>query len=371
MSNKKVVVLTVLLAIVFSILGFAGGFAGYIYFNKAESDILSIGDLRIHFMTLGNRYSGDCILVQSGDTDILIDAGSRPGSAESIIDYVDQYVQDNTLEFVIATHSDRDHIAAFPSSTSTEGIFEHYKVETIIDFPLTNKDREDVAILDSYYTARDNEVLEGAVHYNALECYNNENGAKRVYQISDNVEMEILYNYYYENKASNENDYSVCLMFNQGENHYLFTGDLEKSGEEHLVSYYNQNQGGLPKCILYKAGHHGSPTSSSPELMSQIQPEYVVVCCCAGTSEFTDVKDNQFPSQEFIDNVAPYTDKIYIPTVVDYYEENGKTMETYKLLNGNILFIINGQNIKIEFSNNDLILKETSWFKENRVWSEQ
>ena len=37
MSNKKVVVLTVLIAIVFSILGFAGGFVGYIYINKAES----------------------------------------------------------------------------------------------------------------------------------------------------------------------------------------------------------------------------------------------------------------------------------------------------------------------------------------------
>ena len=368
MSNKKVAILTIILAIIFAVVGFAGGFIGFIFINKTQSDVLAIGDLRIHFMTLGNHYAGDCILVQSGDTDILIDAGSRQSSAQSIIEYVDQYVQDNTLEFVIATHSDRDHIEAFLSSSSSEGIFEHYKVETIIDFPLTNKEAKEGSTLNDYYIARDNEVAEGAQHYNALECYNNENGAQRVYQISENVEMEILYNYYYENKATNENDYSVCLMFNQGENHYLFTGDLEKSGEKHLVDYYNQTQGGLPECVLYKAGHHGSPTSSGEELMSQIRPKSVVVCCCAGTSEYTDIKENQFPSQDFINHVAPYTDKIYVPTMVDYYQENGETKETFKLLNGNIVFIISGENIKVECSNNDLILKETDWFKENRIW---
>ena len=46
------------------------------------------------------------------------------------------------------------------------------------------------------------------------------------------IELEILYNYYYENKTSDENNYSVCFMLRRGEEQFLFTGDLEEKGEE-------------------------------------------------------------------------------------------------------------------------------------------
>lgn len=361
-STKSVKITTSILCILAIIIGFlAGGFV-YLYINQEESDIFVSGDLSIHFYGLGNHYSGDSIFIQCGDNDILIDAGSRQSSAEAITNYVDQYVEDGVLEYVIVTHSDRDHIAGFVGTSSVDGIFEHYEVETIIEFPKTNKTAESTQILGNYYEARDAEVESGAKCYTALECYNNENGAQRVYELAPGVEMEILYNYYYDHNASDENNYSVCLMFNQGDNHYLFTGDLEKEGEEYLVEYND-----LPECVFYKAGHHGSPTSSSQILMETIKPEYIVVCTCAGTSEFSDTPANQFPSQEFINNIAPYTDKVYIPTMVDYYVENGETKETYQDMNGSIVFTCSNGQIDIECSNNNLILKDTEWFKENRT----
>ncbi len=361
-STKSVKITTAILCILAIIIGFlAGGFV-YLYINQEESDVFVNGDLSIHFYGLGNHYSGDSIFIQCGDNDILIDAGSRQSSAEAITNYVDQYVEDGVLEYVIVTHSDRDHIAGFVGTSSVDGIFEHYEVETIIEFPKTNKTVEDSQILGDYYDARDAEVASGAKCYTALECYNNENGAQRVYELAQGVEMEILYNYYYDHNASKENDYSVCVMFNQGDNHYLFTGDLEKEGEEYLVEYND-----LPECVFYKAGHHGSPTSSSQILMETIKPEYIVVCTCAGTSEFSDTPANQFPSQEFINNIAPYTDKVYIPTMVDYYVENGETKETYQDMNGSIVFTCSNGQIDIECSNNNLILKDTEWFKENRT----
>lgn len=358
--------LSFLLALVLLVVGFAVGFVIKVNISRPNSDPFVSGELSIHFFGLGNHYSGDSIFIQCGDNDILIDAGSRYSSAEAITEYVDQYVEDGVLEYVIATHSDRDHIAGFVGTSKIEGIFEHYEIETIIDFPRTDKDRNDVAVLDDYYTLRDQEIENGAKHYTALECFNNENGASRTYELSPGVEMEILYNYYYENKSADENNYSVCLMFNQGDNHYLFTGDLEKDGEEHLVTYYEDIGDPLPHCVLYKAGHHGSKTSSSEILMEAVRPEYVVVCCCAGTSEFTDITANQFPTQDFINNIAPYTDKVYIPTMVDYYEEGGETKETFKDMNGNIIFTVNNGKINIEFGNNDTKLKDTDWFKENR-----
>ena len=303
--------------------------------------------------------------IKCGETDILIDAGSESSSSTAIIEYVDRFVEDNTLEYVIATHADSDHISAFFDTTKTEGVFSHYKVETIIDFNLTNKAGQNT--VEKYFQARDNEIAQGAVHYSALECYNNQNGAQRIYQISEDVEMEILYNYYYENTSSDENNYSVCLMFNQGENHFLFTGDLEEDGEKRMVEYYKQT-GGLPECVFYKAGHHGSKTSTTVELMQMIKPKYCVVSCCAGVNQYHAKPENVFPTQAFIDHIAPYTDKIYIPTQVDFYEEAGETKTTFKLMNGEIVLTSKPTGLEVKCSNNNTVLKDTEWFKANRTW---
>lgn len=109
--------------------------------------------------------------------------------------------------------------------------------------------------------------------------------------------------------------------------------------------------------------------------MEAITPEYICVCCCAGTSEYTSNKDNQFPTQDFIDRVAPYTDKVYVTTVVDNYVDTGwKSNGTVKSMNGDIEFNCNKGVINLAFSNNSLKLKDTDWFKANRrcpdAWKE-
>ena len=74
---------------------------------------IETGELSIHFLELGNKYTGDCTLIKIGDTEVLIDAGSRKGSAETLVPAVSEYCTDGVLEYVIATHADQDHIAAF------------------------------------------------------------------------------------------------------------------------------------------------------------------------------------------------------------------------------------------------------------------
>ena len=332
------------------------------------------GSISFHFMSLGNKYSGDCIYVKAGENDILIDAGSREGSVDDIKSYLDGFVTDGKLEYVIATHADRDHIAGF---SADEGIFYLYECETIIDFPLTDKTTQ---TYKDYVKYRDQEVQSGATHYTALECYNETNGAKRKYDLSEDgsINFEILYNYYYENRDDDENNYSVCLQFNHGSKKFLFTGDLEKEGEEKLV-LYNQ----LAPVELFKAGHHGSPTSSNNCLLDVIQPKICVACCCAGSTEFTDNMPNTFPSQAFIDRIAPHTDMVFVPLMIeaelipgteDEYDDVGDFM----LLNGNIMVESKadsvGDDLKpiigqvtVKCSNNDTKLKDTEWFKKYRV----
>ena len=336
-----------------------------------EKGTLTNGNVSVHFLELGNKYTGDCVYIKAGNTDILIDAGSKNTSAPTITKYLDKFVTDNKLEYVIATHAHEDHIGGFYSESGREGVFEHFKTETIIEFALTNKTSTSTStVYGKYLAARNGEVKDGANCYTAAQCFNEIDGAQRVYQITDNISLEILYNYYYFNtQSAGENDYSVCVMLRQGENNYLFTGDLEADGERKMVSYYNNKNTPLPQCVLYKAGHHGSKTSSTAELMAAIKPQYVCVCCCCGTAEYTDVSANQFPTQQFINNVAPYTDKVYVTSIVDKYvaKDEWSKNGTVKSMNGNVVFSCNNGVISVNCSNNNLILKETDWFKQNRT----
>ena len=53
---------------------------------------------------------------------------------------------------------------------------------------------------------------------------------------------------------------------------FLFTGDLEKEGEEELMSSYPNL-----KVSVLKAGHHGSKGSSSEAFLDQLA---TITCAC-------------------------------------------------------------------------------------------
>ena len=321
--------------------------------ESSAGEVIISDALSIHFLEVGNKYTGDCTLIKVGDTEVLIDAGSRKGSASAIVSYVSEYCTDGVLEYVIATHAHQDHIAGFVGTSTAKGVLESFVCETIIDYSLTNSTS---AIREDYEALRDAEVAAGAKHYTALECWNNANGASRSYTLGEGVTMNILYQKYYETPSSDENEYSVCVLLSQGDNHFLFTGDLEKHGEESLVT-----NNSLPECVLFKGGHHGSPTSNTTALLSVIKPEIVCVCCCCGSDEYTDNVANMFPSQAFVDNVAPYTDKVYVTTMVTADGDG------YQSMNGNIVVISDGESVRVNCSNNNTIFKDTDWFNENRT----
>ena len=51
----------------------------------------------------------------------------------------------------------------------------------------------------NYETARDKEVALGAKHYTAKDCIEGNKGASNIYQITDEISLEILnQKYYYE-----------------------------------------------------------------------------------------------------------------------------------------------------------------------------
>lgn len=377
-GNKAI---AVILGIVFFIVGIGIGFFVKLYVfaevkeieetNKNDDfvvsddidvEVIKEKELSIHFIELGNKYTGDCTLIKVGNTEVLIDAGSRADSVTPIYNYVSNYVTDGKLEYVIVTHAHQDHYAGFATGEKVESLLDKFNVGTIIKFAKTNQ--KETGTLYKNFNRELQETIDrnNTVVYDALQCYNETDEAQRIFSLGENVELEILYQKYYELSSSTENDYSVCCMINQKiteteTKKYLFTGDLEKDGEKSLVE-----SNSLSEVELYKAGHHGSKTSSSETLMSVIKPKIICVCCCAGSSEYTTTNENQFPTQQFINNVAPYTFKVFVTTLcIDY--KNGE----FTSMNGNIVVYYDNGEVKVSCSNNGTYLKDTEWFKANRT----
>lgn len=348
-----------LICVICLLVGVVGGFLIEAMTAKSPTEpdspheAFSSDSLQFHFLELGNKYTGDCTYIKAGDNDILIDAGSKRTSIETIDAYLKQYVTDGTLEYVIVTHAHEDHYAGFATNEKTDSIFDLYECETIIDFALTNQSPSS-AMYANYIRERDDEIAAGATHYTAAECIETKNN---IFDLGDGITMEILDSYYYTHTTSGENNYSVCTLFRQGDRSFLFTGDLEKKGEEYLVEMND-----LPEVTLYKAGHHGSKTSSNEALLEVIRPEYVCVCCCAGSPEYTKVAENQFPTQEFIDRIAPYTDKVYVTTLCTDYE-NGK----FTSMNGNITLTSDTSGVRVDCSADSRVLRKSDWFAASRT----
>ena len=394
---------TIFLSIIALLLGAVIGFSANAFLGlpdsyaipsvqQAQSPLLSTGsinaevikesELSIHFMELGNKHTGDStyIKVKNGvsDIDILIDAGSKASSIPTIKAYIDQYLTDGILDYVVVTHAHEDHYAGFATNATTESLFDIYKVGTIIEFAKTNKTTAN-KMYANYVREREEERTSGATWFTALDCIEGNtdtktgNVAQQVFNLGDGTgaTMKILNHKYYTAHAESENDYSVCLLISQEGTtdeqgkHYLFTGDLEEDGEESLVSAEMANN--LPQVDVYKAGHHGSKTSSSMALLNVVRPKAVCVCCCAGSSQYTSKLANQFPTQIFINNVAKFTDNVFVTSLCVSYDEN-----KFESFNGNIVICANkNQSNTFQFSNSSTKLKDTEWFKTNRTIPEE
>jgi len=363
------------------IVGVCAGVIGNLYLNgggyyipekEASSASVAAGnfnveeikskELSIHFIELGNKYTGDCTFIKVGDKEVLNDARSRASSITPIYEYVSKYV-DGKLDYIIVTHAHRDHYAGFATSKYEDSLFKKFDCENVIYFSNTDA----TSNMYNYFMNNLEEVQkeDNAKVYTALECYNNQNGAEREIALGANITLEILYHKYYVEDAPSENDYSVCCMVNQNdEKYFLFTGDLEEEGEKSLVDEYKKANGvDLPQVELYKAGHHGSKTSSSEYMLNVIKPKVVCVCCCAGSSEYTQTKDNQFPTQSFIDRIAVHTKNVYVTTLcIDYKKAS------YESFNGNIVVMSNKEDegVSVACANNNTLLKDSEWFKNNR-----
>jgi competence protein ComEC len=95
------------------------------------------------------------------------------------------------------------------------------------------------------------------------------------------VELDVIFPFeeMLGEEISNVNNASVGVMVKFGEHRILLTGDLEEEAEEELVEH-----GVDLKADVFKAGHHGSRTSSSQALLDLVQPELIIIQSGEGNS---------------------------------------------------------------------------------------
>lgn len=218
---------------------------------------------------------GDATLLKIGNFQILVDAGPSP----QVMECLDQFMppSDQTLEIVVASHGDSDHIKGF------EAVFSEYLVKEIWLVPLPKKsaDFEAFSAAISRKKGQGSKVRwvnQGDV-FLLLQQLSITVLSPRVDQVATDgesvqpAETTLSADLAKSSKEVEwENDRSIVLKVIINGVSILLTGDIEKEAEQALVA-----QGLISKTTILKVAHHGSKTSSITEFLDKAQPEIATV----------------------------------------------------------------------------------------------
>ena len=229
---------------------------------------ISDGILEITFFDIGQ---GDSIFIETSDgKQVLIDGGPDNSILEKLNQTMSFY--DRTIDLVILTHPDADHI------TGLVKVLNYYQIEHI----LTSGLEKDTAIYMKW-----KELIEEKNISLSLA----QQGQRIILQ--NNVILEILWPDQnlissYSNPANNV---SVVTRLVYDDIEILLTGDIEKKVENYLV-----NQDFELESDILKLAHHGSKSSTIFNFLKAVNPKIAVISVG---------EDNRYkhPSQEVLERI--------------------------------------------------------------------
>lgn len=195
-----------------------------------------------------NVGQGDAILVSQGHNQILIDGGR---SGKELLGRLGRHVPfwDRTIEVVIATHPDADHIGGFPD------LFRSYTVKKY--FSTGAESATDVS-----------ELLRRAIADNL-------HGEKKslfrgaTFELPKGGKLEVIHPFGpLPRETADTNEGSLVAKFHFGGTSFLLTGDLPRE-EELLLD--------IKPATVLKASHHGSKYSTSEAFLGLVRPKEAVI----------------------------------------------------------------------------------------------
>lgn len=201
-------------------------------------------EVKVHFIDVGQ---GDSTLITCGDHSMLIDTGDD-SKGTTIQNYLKKQKVE-TLDYLILTHPDADHIGGAPV------IITKFNINKVFmsDYEKDNKTYQKLI------QALDNKQLKYSTPKVGSQYFL---GTAKITILAPNAEYD------------NPNDSSIALSIQNGNNKFLFTGDASESAEEDIV----KNNDDI-SADVYKAGHHGSKYSTSKDFFKAVNPKYAVISC--------------------------------------------------------------------------------------------
>ncbi len=235
--NRVYIFLTLLLLLLVSTV-----FVWSIVLSKSGSGVLTVA-----FLDVGQ---GDSIFIEAPNgSQMLIDGGRGRAVLRGLGKVMHFY--DRSIDVVLATHPDMDHIGGLPE------VFKRYKVANFIESGV----HDDGA---------DNLSLHHAVEKEGLKPVYARQGMRVV--LDEDVTAYILFP---DRDVSyvDPNTGSIVVKLVYKDVSFLLTGDSPVSIEKYLTVLYGEQL----KSDVLKLGHHGSRTSSSEILLSAVYPKYAVI----------------------------------------------------------------------------------------------
>lgn len=257
--------------------------------------------LRITFCDVGQ---GDAILLTYQFSQVLIDGGPNDQVLTCLQDRMPFW--DNTLDLVVATHPDADHIVGLTS------VLQRYQVELI----LTEISGKNTKEAEAFYHQVTTAVENGALLILPRQAQQLIIAQKLAFEIlwpleesteiigpnfqptetilSDKKMIKRLEN----GEKTVKNDRSIVLNMQFGDFKVFLPGDLERKGEQALLE-----MGLINEVNMLKAPHHGSKTSTTPGIAAKLRPEITVI---------SSGKNNQYghPAPEVIDTLIAIGSRI-------------------------------------------------------------
>jgi len=215
--------------------------------------------LELHLIDVGQ---GDALAIRTpGGRWVLVDAGPSSGTfdagARRVLPYLRRAgAQD--LDLLVLTHPHLDHIGG------ASALLEHLSVRGILDPSWPHPSSAYLRVLE-------------LAHEKGVSWWPGVEG--RVMEL-DGVRIEVLHPdpaTLSRRRIEDPNDLSIVLLVRWREVSFLLTGDAPAWVERRILP-------DLPQLSLLKAGHHGSRTSTSSELLRATAPQLAAIPVGDGNS---------------------------------------------------------------------------------------
>lgn len=276
----------------------------------------------MHVIDVGQ---GDCIYVQLPDgKDMVIDCANYNNDGDyqkKTFDYLDAYITDDTVEYLMLTHCDSDHVyymddllaryqvekIFMPNVLATPGTKTESKkklqdqINALDTSRFTDPDTvESVTYAEFFIAALTEPNCEIVLNVDPDENTNSIIIEETTYRLVFYCPTQEYYNDYGLNTAERKNAISPIGILEYNDRRIMFTGDSNKYNEPLVMA-----RTGKVDCDILKVGHHGSETSTLDNFLDNYSFEYAIISCNAAGNTF------YHPRQDTLDRLKARDIDVY------------------------------------------------------------